>query len=70
MAARRVRPKKGSPVSSARGAYEIMKQRRSEMASCNTAKNAVEEHERVALESELGRLAGHGVPIRFLSPKR
>ena len=32
------------------------------MASCNTAKNAVEEHERVALESELGRLAGHGVP--------
>jgi hypothetical protein len=48
------RPKKGSPVSSARGAYEILKQlpeRDSELQY--RIKSAVEQHERVASESEL-----------------
>jgi hypothetical protein len=48
------RPKKGSPVSSARGAYEILKQlpeRDSELQY--RIKSAVEQHERVAGESEL-----------------
>ena len=49
------RPKKGSPVSSARGAYEILKQlpeRDGELQY--RIKRAVEEHERVALQSEPG----------------
>ena len=49
------RPKKGSPVSSARGAYEILKhlpERDGELQY--QIKSAVEEHERVALQSELG----------------
>jgi hypothetical protein len=48
------RPKKGSPISSARGAYEILKQlpeRDGELQY--RIKSAVEEHERAALESEL-----------------
>ena len=47
------RPKKGSPVSSARGAYEILKQL-PESELQYRIKSAVEEHERVALQSELG----------------
>ena len=50
-------PKKGSPISSARGAYEILKQlpeRDDELQY--RIKSAVEEHERAALESELGAL--------------
>ena len=49
------RPKQGSPISSARGAYEIRKQlpeRDGELQY--RIKSAAEEHERVALESELG----------------
>jgi hypothetical protein len=45
----------GSPISSARGAYEIRKQlpeRDGELQY--RIKSAAEEHERVALESELG----------------
>jgi hypothetical protein len=51
------RPKKGSPVSSARGAYKILKQlpeRDGELQY--RIKSAVEEHERVALESEIDAL--------------
>jgi hypothetical protein len=49
------RPRKGSPISAARGAYEILKQlpeRDGELQY--RIKNAAEEDERVALESELG----------------
>jgi len=48
------RPKKGSPMPPARGAYEILKQlpeRDGELQY--RIKSAVEEHERVAAESEL-----------------
>jgi hypothetical protein len=48
------RPKQGSPISSARGAYEIRKQlpeRDGELQY--RIKSSVEEHERVAGESEL-----------------
>jgi hypothetical protein len=48
------RPKKGSPISAARGAYEILKQlpeRDGELQY--RIKNAAEQHERIALESEL-----------------
>jgi hypothetical protein len=51
------RPKKGSPISSARGAYEVLKQlpeREGELQY--RIKSAVEEHERVAFESELRAL--------------
>ena len=51
------RPKKGSPISSARGAYEILKQlpeRDGELQY--RIKSVAEVHERVALESELGAL--------------
>ena len=47
-------PEKGAPISSARGAYEILKQlpeRDGELQY--RIKCAVEEHERIALESEL-----------------
>jgi hypothetical protein len=50
-----LRPKKGSAISAARGAYEILKQlpeRDGELQY--RIKSAVEEHERVDLESELG----------------
>jgi len=49
------RPKKGSPISAARGTYEIprrMPERDGELQY--RIKSAVEEHERIALESELG----------------
>jgi hypothetical protein len=48
------RPKKGSPISAARGAYEILKQlpeRDGELQY--RIKNAAEQYERIALESEL-----------------
>jgi hypothetical protein len=48
------RPEKGARVSSARGAYEILKplpERDGELQY--RIKSAVEEHERIALESEL-----------------
>jgi hypothetical protein len=51
------RPKKGSPISPARGAYEILKQlpeRDGELQY--RIKSAAEEHERIALESELRAL--------------
>jgi len=51
------RPKKGAPISAARGAYEVLKQlpeRDGELQY--RIKSAVEEHERIALESELGAL--------------
>jgi hypothetical protein len=47
-------PKKASPISAARGAYEILKQmleRDGELQYC--IKNTAEQHERIALESEL-----------------
>jgi hypothetical protein len=49
--------KKGSPMTAARGAYEILKQlpeRDGELQY--RIKSAVERHERIALESELGAL--------------
>ena len=49
------RPKKGSPISAARDACEILRQlpeRDGELQY--RIKSAVEEHERIALESELG----------------
>ena len=49
------RPKKGSPVSSARSAYEILKQLPERDGDLQyRIKSTVEEHERVALQSELG----------------
>ena len=51
------RPNKRSAISSARGAYEILKQlpeRDGELQY--RIKSAAEEHERIALESELGTL--------------
>ena len=50
-------PKKGAAISAARGAYEILKQlpeRDGELQY--RIKSSVEEHERIALESELGAL--------------
>jgi hypothetical protein len=50
-------PKKGAPISAARGAYEILKQlpeRDGELQY--RIKSAVEAHEHIALESELGAL--------------
>jgi integration host factor subunit alpha len=47
-------PRKGSPISTARGAYEILEQlpeRDGELQY--RIKNAAEQHERIALESEL-----------------
>jgi hypothetical protein len=47
-------PKKGAPISAARGAYEILKQlpeRDGELQY--RIKNAAEQHERIALASEL-----------------
>jgi hypothetical protein len=52
-----LRPKKSSPISVARGAYEILKQlpeRDGELQY--RIKSAVEDHERVAGESELAAL--------------
>ena len=51
------RPKKGSPISAARGAYEILKQlpeRDGELQY--RIKSAAEEHERIAFESDLAAL--------------
>jgi hypothetical protein len=49
------RPKKGSPISAARGAYEILKQLPERDAELQyRIKSAFEERERIALESELG----------------
>ena len=49
------RPKKGSPISAARGAYEILKQLPEQDGELQyRIKSAREEHERIALESELG----------------
>jgi hypothetical protein len=50
-------PKKGAAISAARGAYEILKQlpeRDGELQY--RIKSAVEDHERIALASELGAL--------------
>jgi len=48
------RPKKGSPISAARGAYEILKQLPEQDGELQyRIKSAREEHERIALESEL-----------------
>ena len=50
-------PKKRSPISSARGAYEILKQLPEQDGELQyRIKSAVKEHERIALESELGTL--------------
>jgi hypothetical protein len=50
-------PKKGSPVSSARGAYEIIRQMPERDGELQyRIKSAVEGHDRVALESELSGL--------------
>jgi hypothetical protein len=48
------RPQKGSPISPARGAYEILKQLPERDGELQYhIKNAAEQHERIALESEL-----------------
>jgi hypothetical protein len=48
------RPKKGSPVSSARGACEILKQLPERDCELQyRIKSAVEQHERIAFETEL-----------------
>jgi hypothetical protein len=52
------RPKKGSPISAARGAYEILKQMPKRDGELQyRIKNAAEQHERIALESEQGRFS-------------
>jgi hypothetical protein len=52
-----LRPKKGSPISAARGAYKILKQLpERDGESQYRIKSAAEEYERIALESELGAL--------------
>jgi hypothetical protein len=49
------RPKKGSPISAARGAYEILKQMPERDGELQyRTKSRSEEHERVVFESELG----------------
>jgi hypothetical protein len=48
------RPKKGSPITAARGAYEILKQMPERDGEVQyRIKSRSEEHERVAAESEL-----------------
>jgi hypothetical protein len=51
------RPKKGSPISAARGAYEVLKQLPERDGEFQyRISSAREEHERIALESELRTL--------------
>jgi hypothetical protein len=54
-------PKKGAPISAARGAYEIVKQLPERDGELQYGiKSAVEEHERIALKSELVRFSWFG----------
>jgi hypothetical protein len=58
------RPKKGSPISAARGAYEILKQlpvRDGELQY--RIKSAAEQHDRVAGESELIPLLSQSISV-------